>query len=41
VDECPYDALEWVGDLTRSGSSSEALVEEMVEKLPTDFGVTR
>jgi NADH-quinone oxidoreductase subunit I len=31
VDECPYDALEWVGDLTRPGSSTEALVEEMVE----------
>ena len=31
VEECPYDALEWVGDLTKAGSSSESLVEEMVE----------
>jgi NADH-quinone oxidoreductase subunit I len=32
VEECPYDALEWVGDVTQPGSSSAALVEEMVEK---------
>ena len=32
VEECPYDALEWVSDLTQSGPSSETLVEEMVEK---------
>ena len=32
VDECPFDALEWVGDVTQPGSSSAALVEEMVEK---------
>jgi hypothetical protein len=32
VEECPYDALEWVGDVTQSGSSSAALVEEMIVK---------
>jgi NADH-quinone oxidoreductase subunit I len=37
VEECPFDALEWVGDLTRPGSSSGGLVEEMVEKLSTDL----
>jgi NADH-quinone oxidoreductase subunit I len=31
IAECPYDALEWVGELTESGSSSESLVEEMVQ----------
>ena len=31
VEECPYDALEWAGDLTQPRSSSELLVEEMVE----------
>jgi len=36
VEECPYDALEWVGDLTQPRSSSEALVEEMVEKPSAD-----
>jgi len=35
VEECPYDALEWVDDLTQLGSSSAALVEEMVEKSET------
>jgi NADH-quinone oxidoreductase subunit I len=30
VDECPYDALEWVGNLTRPGFASESLVEEMM-----------
>jgi NADH-quinone oxidoreductase subunit I len=30
VEECPYDALEWVGDLTQPEASSESLVEEMV-----------
>lgn len=37
VEECPYDALEWVGDLTQPGSSSKTLVEEMVEKISTDL----
>jgi NADH-quinone oxidoreductase subunit I len=31
VEECPYDALEWVGDLTQPGSNSRSLVEEMVQ----------
>ena len=30
VEECPYDALEWVGNLTEPGFASESLVEEMV-----------
>ena len=30
VEECPYDALEWVGDLTQPGASSESLTEEML-----------
>ena len=30
VEECPYDALEWIGDLTQPGASSESLTEEMV-----------
>jgi NADH-quinone oxidoreductase subunit I len=30
IEECPYDALEWVGELTQPGFTSEALVEEMV-----------
>lgn len=30
VEECPYDALEWVGDLTPPGSHEGSLVEEMV-----------
>jgi NADH-quinone oxidoreductase subunit I len=30
VEECPYDALEWVGDLTPPGSRAGSLVEEMV-----------
>jgi NADH-quinone oxidoreductase subunit I len=34
VEECPYDALEWVADLTQPGLSSGSLVEEMVEKYP-------
>jgi NADH-quinone oxidoreductase subunit I len=30
VEECPYDALEWADGLTQPGSSSAAMVEEMV-----------
>jgi NADH-quinone oxidoreductase subunit I len=30
IEECPYDALEWVGEFTQPGFTSEALVEEMV-----------
>jgi NADH-quinone oxidoreductase subunit I len=30
IEECPYDALEWVGDQTQPGLASESLVEEMV-----------
>jgi NADH-quinone oxidoreductase subunit I len=30
VEACPYDALEWTGDLTRPGFSPGVLVEEMV-----------
>ena len=30
IEECPYDALEWVGEPTQPGFTSEALVEEMV-----------
>ena len=30
VEECPYDALEWVDDLTQPGLTPESLVEEMV-----------
>jgi formate hydrogenlyase subunit 6/NADH:ubiquinone oxidoreductase subunit I len=30
VEACPYEALEWVGDLTQPTFTSEALVEEMV-----------
>ena len=36
VEECPYEALEWVGDLTQSGSSSEALVDDLVGKSSRD-----
>jgi NADH-quinone oxidoreductase subunit I len=35
VEECPYDALEWVGDLSQSESSRELLVQEMVQPPPT------
>ena len=31
VEECPFDALEWADDLTEPASSSDALVEEMVQ----------
>jgi NADH-quinone oxidoreductase subunit I len=31
VEECPFDALEWVGHLTQPRSSSDGLVEEMVQ----------
>jgi NADH-quinone oxidoreductase subunit I len=37
IEECPYDALEWVGDQTQPGFASESLVEEMVEKFSTDM----
>ena len=30
IEECPYDALEWVGELTQPGLAPESLVEEMV-----------
>ena len=29
VEECPYDALEWVGNQTQPGFASESLVEEI------------
>jgi NADH-quinone oxidoreductase subunit I len=32
VEECPYDALEWVGELTQPGSSPDSLVEQMVDQ---------
>jgi NADH-quinone oxidoreductase subunit I len=32
VEECPFDALEWVSDATPPGSNSDALVEEMVPR---------
>jgi len=31
VEECPYDALEWVGELTQPGSSPDSLVQQMVD----------
>lgn len=31
VEECPYDALEWADVVTQPGTSSESLVEEMVQ----------
>ena len=34
VEECPYDALEWVDDLTQTGLTPESLVEEMVTLPP-------
>ena len=34
VEECPYDALEWVDDLTSPGLTPESLVEEMVAPPP-------
>jgi NADH-quinone oxidoreductase subunit I len=30
VAECPYDALEWVGELTEPAQGRESLIEEMV-----------
>jgi NADH-quinone oxidoreductase subunit I len=38
VEECPYDALEWVDALTQPGTSSESLVEEMAQP-PEDGGL--
>jgi NADH-quinone oxidoreductase subunit I len=35
IEECPFDALEWVSDASLSGSSSDALVEEMVQPPPS------
>jgi NADH-quinone oxidoreductase subunit I len=32
VEECPYDALEWVGDPTQPGLTPESLVEEMAKQ---------
>ena len=29
VEECPYDALEWVGNQTQPGFASESLVEDL------------
>jgi NADH-quinone oxidoreductase subunit I len=37
IEECPFDALEWVSEPTQSASTSNALVEEMVPKLSTDL----
>jgi NADH-quinone oxidoreductase subunit I len=34
VEECPFDALEWVSDATQPASTSDALVEEMVQPTP-------
>jgi NADH-quinone oxidoreductase subunit I len=31
VEECPFDALEWVDDLTQPALSSDALIEEMAQ----------
>ena len=31
VEECPFDALEWADGLTEPASSSDALVDEMVQ----------
>jgi NADH-quinone oxidoreductase subunit I len=33
VEECPFDALEWVAESTQPAATSEALVEEMVQPL--------
>jgi NADH-quinone oxidoreductase subunit I len=33
IEECPYDALTWAGDLTQPGLAAESLVEEMVTTL--------
>jgi formate hydrogenlyase subunit 6/NADH:ubiquinone oxidoreductase subunit I len=38
VEECPYDALEWVDVLTQPGTSSGSLVEEMAQP-PEDGGL--
>jgi NADH-quinone oxidoreductase subunit I len=32
VEECPFDALEWVSDVTPASSGPDALVEEMVQR---------
>jgi NADH-quinone oxidoreductase subunit I len=32
IEECPFDALEWVSEQTQSASTSDALVEEMVTR---------
>jgi NADH-quinone oxidoreductase subunit I len=37
IEECPYDALEWVGSLIEPRSATGSLVEEMVEKSPGSF----
>jgi NADH-quinone oxidoreductase subunit I len=34
IEECPYDALEWVGELTQPRLTPESLVEEMVDHRP-------
>jgi NADH-quinone oxidoreductase subunit I len=41
VEECPYDALEWAGDLTQPGSSSESLVEELAQPRSRYRGAVR
>jgi len=41
VTECPYDALEWVGELTEPVQGRESLIEEMVRpRSEPTLGVT-
>ena len=32
IEECPFDALEWVSEPTQPASTADALVEEMVTR---------
>jgi len=32
IEECPFDALEWVSEPTQPGSTSDALIEQMVTR---------
>jgi NADH-quinone oxidoreductase subunit I len=40
VQECPFDALEWVSEPTKSALTPDGLVEEMVPRLAPQAGVT-
>jgi NADH-quinone oxidoreductase subunit I len=40
VQECPFDALEWASEPTKSASTPDALVEEMVPRLAPQTDVT-